>query len=350
MSDTRKFFFYLLILLGTLLILATLGSLVADEQWWWVKVLDFPRIQVLIALVMVLVLFLLVQKDRDRHMDEDRYITRDREDKGGIWKASFIVGLVAAVVLQCIYLYPYTGMAEEQVGSVAEEAADPDATVSVLVVNVKMHNRESVGLLRMIDELNPDVVLAIEPNAWWEDVLEPVDEKYAYGMEHPLGNTYGMILYSKFPLRDPEILFLSTDSVPSFHTGLELPGGRTVKFHGVHPTTPFPSGPGTVEDREVALVKVGQMVTNTAVPAIVAGDFNDVSWAQRERLFDGAGLLHDTRVGRGIYPTFGAKNPIMRWPLDYVYVTEDFGVVALERLPDFGSDHFPFYAKLSLKP
>ncbi|PRY14191.1 hypothetical protein CLV24_1041, partial [Pontibacter ummariensis] len=33
---------------------------------------------------------------------------------------------------------------------------------------------------------------------------------------------------------------------------------------------------------------------------------------------------------------------------DYVFVTQEFGVVELERLPDFGSDHFPFYAKLNL--
>lgn len=38
----------------------------------------------------------------------------------------------------------------------------------------------------------------------------------------------------------------------------------------------------------------------------------------------------------------------IRWPLDHVYVTDDFKFIRLARLGEFGSDHFPVYAELVL--
>jgi endonuclease/exonuclease/phosphatase (EEP) superfamily protein YafD len=333
MTGWRNFFFYTLLFLGTLLILITMGSLIAEERYWWIKVLDFPRIQVLILALVVLVFFL--------------FIT----GRGwGVGKYAFVAGLAATIALQSFYLYPYTRMAAEKVETVAMEAADPQATVSVMVANVKISNRRYRELLAIVNNADPDLVLAIETNRWWENVLQPLDEEYPYAMEYPLENGYGMLLYSKFPLLDQQIKFLAYDSVPSFHANVKLPNGRLFGFHSVHPVPPYPHGKNQLKQREIALVKVGEMVEASDLPAVVAGDLNDVSWAQRETLFEEKGKLQDTRIGRGIYPTFNARNPVVRWPLDYVFVTEDFGLVALERLPDFGSDHFPFYTKLVLKP
>ena len=95
-------------------------------------------------------------------------------------------------------------------------------------------------------------------------------------------------------------------------------------------------------------MKVGTLVAQQGEPAVVAGDFNDVAWSNTGRLFQADGHLRDARVGRGLFNSFDATSRFLRWPLDHVYTTDDFRLIALKRLEEFGSDHFPIYAELVL--
>ena len=85
-------------------------------------------------------------------------------------------------------------------------------------------------------------------------------------------------------------------------------------------------------------------------PAVVAGDLNDVAWSHTTRLFQRISALLDPRVGRGLFSTFHAKYPMLRWPLDHVFASTHFYLETLERLPKFGSDHFPILAVLVCEP
>lgn len=332
MSTTRKVFLYLIVILGVLLFIVTLASLSDVANLWWLKVLDFPRLQILITSLPLFFLFLIVNK------------------KWNGWSYAFLMTIVLTIGIQFYYIYPYSILKPETVPTISKEAIDEDAIIDMVVVNVLQKNRKAEPLLRMLDQRNPDIILAMETNQWWEQVLQPIDDKYPYKIEYPLENTFGMVLYSKFKLIDPEIKFLVYDSVPSFHTKIELPTGELVSFHGVHPVPPIPSGPFKKSVKEIALEKVGAMIKGNNLPAIVAGDLNDVAWADATRLFKADSLMHDIREGRKVMPTFNAKNPFFRWPLDYVYVTNDFGVIEFERLEDFGSDHFPVYVELGKLP
>lgn len=60
-----------------------------------------------------------------------------------------------------------------------------------------------------------------------------------------------------------------------------------------------------------------------------------------------SGML-DPRVGRAFLATYKTDNPLLRWPLDHVFVTDTFRVLSLERLQDVGSDHFPLSVTLCL--
>jgi len=42
--------------------------------------------------------------------------------------------------------------------------------------------------------------------------------------------------------------------------------------------------------------------------------------------------------------------PLLRYPLDYVFHSDDFRVAELEVLPSIGSDHFPLWIVLSHEP
>ena len=329
----RKIIFYLIIIVSTLVIIGTLLSLLYNISSWYLKVLDFARLQFLVLAVICLIAFAALKKH---------------------WHFAAIalaVGLVSAIVIQSVYIIPYTFLGEKTVPPAEAAEATDKNSVGILIANVWMKNRKAELFLDIVRDTDPEMVLAMETNQWWVEQLEPLKKDYPYTMIYPLDNTYGMALYSKYPLTESEIKFLHYPDVPSFHTQVQLPSGQVFMFHGVHPVPPVPSEkyPDNIGEKEFALVKVGNMVTENKLPDVVAGDYNDVSWSHTARLFKSQGDLNNVRLGRGLYNTFNAKSLIKRWPLDHYFVTSEFALLELERLPDFNSDHFPMYAKFVMK-
>lgn len=320
------------IILYIILIAVTLLSLVHDVRFWYIKALDFPRVQVLIGLLVCLLLFVAFNRG---------------------WKSPtvlFLLGLMAAAGLQARLILPYTPLVSEAVETAAPAPVGKGRSLSLLIANVWMENRQADAFLNMVRKSNPDMVLAMETNQWWVSRLSPLEDLYPHKVLYPLDNTYGMALYSRLPLRNTNIKFLSHQRVPSIHTLVILADGTEFWLHAMHPVPPMPSEyPDNVGEEEVALLKVGEAVASRNLPTVVAGDFNDVAWSRTSRLFGTRTGLGDVRVGRGLYCSFDATSNFLRWPLDQVYVSGEFAVVELERLPAFGSDHFPIFVRLALR-
>lgn len=331
----RRILFYLIIAAGTLCIFLTMASLLYNTQFWFLKVLDFLRVQTLLACVACLAAFVVVNRR---------------------WAPSamlLVLGLVVATALQAYIILPYTPFWSKAVPAANPAAANRANTFSLVIANVLMKNRNVTGFLHIVDEANPDMVLAMETNQWWASHLEPLKERYPYTILYPLDNTYGMLLYSRLPLRDAHIRFLQHDSVPSFQVEAKLPGGSWFILHAVHPVppvpSPYPDNIGKEGPKEVVLLKIGEMVAAHAAPTVIAGDFNDVAWSNTSRLFGQKSKLNDVRVGRGFYNSFDALSFIKRWPLDQIYASSHFRVLELKRLSKYGSDHFPVYVQLVLQ-
>ncbi len=221
-----------------------------------------------------------------------------------------------------------------------------------MLANVLITNTHSDELLKIVAAKDPTFLLTMEINKRWVDQLNALTKKYPYRMIFPSDNAYGMALYSKLPLENQQILFLNFDRVPTFKATFTLPGGQSFQLITIHPLAPTPSKYPDITDseKEVALLKAGRMVGKRSLPTVVAGDFNDVGWSHNTHQFMDLSGLNDVRYGRGLYSTFDAQSLFMRWPLDYVFVSSEFNVLAVEKLPKFGSDHFPFYVQLALKP
>lgn len=324
----KKYTFYFAIIVGTLLILVTLLSLLYNVQLWFLKVLDFPRLQTLIGLLVCMALFVWLNRT---------------------WRypaVLFSAGLVVSIILQSTYIVPYTPLAGKAVPSGKKTEQN---TLKLMVANVWMKNNKADTFLNIVREANPDVLLVMETNEWWNNQLSGLQSVYPYKVLYPLDNTYGMLLYSKYKLENPQVKFLKHKRVPSIHSNVIFPNGKKFRLYAMHPVPPVPSKhPDNIGGKEVELIKVGRMVKNRDLPVVVAGDFNDVAWSRTSRLFGTESRLADVRVGRGLYNTFDAKSFLLRWPLDHIFVSNEFGVADVQRLPKFGSDHFPIMATLTL--
>ena len=331
MGTLRTILYYIIIFVSTIVVVASLFSLVYDVSYWYSKVLDFPRTQYLIAGVGCLVLFSLLNR---------------KWNKASV---ALTLGLLAAILIQSILILPYL-VGERPVPEATADTVDQQSTVGILLANVLITNEQAATFLDIVRQRDPDMVLVMEVNDRWMRQLQPLEETYTHTVKYPTDNSYGMTLYSKFALEESEVMFFNHDDVPSIHTRVQLPSGKAFWFHGVHPVAPVPKKeyPDNRGEKEVALGKVAEIVATESLPAIVAGDFNDVSWSRTARLFENQADLRNVRLGRGLYSTFDANSWIMRWPLDHYFVTDSVSLLELERLPAFGSDHFPMYARFAL--
>ena len=244
------------------------------------------------------------------------------------------------------WIAPYTRIWPVEVKGHTDQGSKQQ--ISLLTANVLTSNRNSEALLALIAEYQPDVVATLESDAWWEAKLDTLESEMPHTIKCPQENLYGMHLYSRLPISEPEIAYLVEEEVPSIHGLLHLDSGEKVRIHVLHPAPPSPTENAESAERDAELIIVARSVADSDLPTIVTGDLNDVAWSSTTRLFRKISGLLDPRVGRGLFNTFHAAIPLLRWPLDHVFHSRHFSVETIERLPAIGSDHFPLFARLSI--
>jgi len=254
----------------------------------------------------------------------------------------------ACFLWQSWWILPYTPLWSKEVKAFKKD--NPQAQISLITSNVLTPNKNSEGLIKLVEKYQPDILVTLESDQWWEDQLQILEQDMPYTIKCPLDNLYGMHVYSRWPLHNSEISFLVEKDVPSIHTSVELRNGQLIRMHFVHPAPPSPTENEESAERDAELIIIARSVAETEQPVIVTGDLNDVAWSSTTRLFKKISGLLDPRVGRGMYNTFHADYPLLRWPLDHIFHSHHFTLRQLERLPSIGSDHFPLYSALTFNP
>lgn len=307
----------------------TFGSLLRSERWW-IRALDFPRLELAVWAA--------------------AWLAAQAWVLDGSAPISWVLMTVtlSCFAYQAWWIFPFTPFARGEVKQA--ERATPENRFRLLAANVYAPNRNAQGLIDLVRRYEPDVVVTLETNSWWEDQLGVLERDYPHTLKCPLENLYGMHVYSKLPFERAEKRFLVEPDIPSMHFLFRLRNGQRFRLHCVHPTPPSPTENPSSAERDAELIVVAKSIAKTHLPVVVAGDLNDVAWSSTTRLFRKVSKLLDPRVGRGMFNTFHARFPLFRWPLDHVFHSRDFALERLERLPAFGSDHFPIFASLSFEP
>ncbi len=309
---------WLLHLVSFVLVVATVIPVLRGSEWW-IRIFDFPRMQVAVAAGILLALYLLSLK---------AWTTLD---------VSIVSLLAVAFLVQGYQIAPYTLIGGKEV----PPCVDASERIRFFNGNVLMENRSSSAYLDLISVHQPDIVLLLETDDWWDDAVAGLARDYEHSVRLPQSNTYGMILYSRFEIVDYDVRHLAEQDVPSIFARLRLPSGNEIALVCLHPRPPRPDKQQDSTERDLELILAGGFIQDMTGPVIAMGDLNDVAWSRTTRLFQEISGLNDPRRGRGLYSTFHAKNPILRWPLDHIFISTEFGHAGIQRLPNSGSDHFP---------
>jgi endonuclease/exonuclease/phosphatase (EEP) superfamily protein YafD len=222
---------------GGLALLATLLPILRQTAWW-IRVFDFPRLQIVAGLTVALAAELALP------------------EAASFWSLFFPVSLGAGLLYQISRIWPYTPLHRRQVADASRPAEDTDNHLSIVVANVLMYNRDASRLLGHISHWQPDVVLAVETDDWWLSQLERIEKDYPYTCHAPLPNTYGMLVFSRLPLREPQIRYILDKEIPSFHGCVVLPNGITVNMHFLHPKPPAPQESKSSARRDAELLPI----------------------------------------------------------------------------------------------
>jgi endonuclease/exonuclease/phosphatase (EEP) superfamily protein YafD len=311
------------------LLVITLIPLIKHDYWIF-RVFEYPRLQKLIVNLVILVVLIILLP-----------IARLQQ-----------VITTILIFFNCCYLsyqiYPFTVLGKKQL--IATKNGNELTRIRLLIANVFQDNRKSDDYHLLIEACEPDLVLMVETNSWWQEKMDFLGEKYPHQLKIPLDNTYGMLLYSKLRLFDAEVKYLVEDDIPSIETNVELRNGKVVKLFCLHPRPPVPQENPQSTERDKEILLVAKKASECTLPVIVAGDLNDVAWSYTTELFSKVSGLLDPRRGRGFYNSFNAKYLFLRFPLDHIFCSANFSLASIARKNRCGSDHFPVLVELHDDP
>lgn len=311
-------------LIAALLVIVTLLPL-SGSHAWWIRMWDFPRIQIAIAQAVVLGLAFLLPSPL-------RWVV--------------IAATLACLVPHLLRIRPYTPFARKEMR--LAPSVDDGSEVTLLAANVLMENTRHDLVRKLIEEVDPDVVLLMETDEVWMKGVEDALKGYPTILRDPRDDCYGMLFATRLEVVEAQIVHLTADDTPSVFAQLKTPSGRIFDYVGLHPQPPVP-GVDT-DERDAQILYAARFARHTDVAMVTMGDFNDAAWSDTARMFKHHGRYLDPRVGRGLYASFHATNPLVRCAIDQLYVTEEVAMVAFKLGPKTGSDHHPVIARVRIDP
>ena len=301
---------------------------VIKNTFWIFRIFDYPRFQKFVILIIL------------------AFLWNFAVENPTIYDKILLITEVVVALYLFYIIIPYTKFGKTMID---KTQPNPDEKVlDILVCNDYQHNRNYQKLVDLIKEKDPSILFFLETDEEWKKALETVTKDYQYKIEVPLANTYGLLFYSHFPVKNYEVNYLIDDDIPSIVADVEY-NNNVVRLFGIHPTPPVPQENPESTERDAEILMVGEKAEEYGKPAIVFGDLNDVAWSQTTKLFLKSSGMLDPRRGRGMFNTFHAKYWFLRWPLDHFFVSPHFRLVDMKVLKTVDSDHFPIWISLVIR-
>lgn len=216
-------------------------------------------------------------------------------------------------------------------------------TYSLLQFNISFDNADQNKVLKMILDQDPDIFVGLEFSSNWSDALYRLQEKYSYVFHCPeWQNIGGGYIFSKFPFtKKPtychEFAALGVQEVIIDET--------PVSIGVVHLRWPWPAS------QPQQLIALKPYLNTLGDNALIAGDFNAVTWSHAIKSFAKNGGLN---IIENIGLTWMEKRlpiNIAKWiglPIDNALYKGEVQVLSANSLAPVGSDHLPVLIKFSI--
>lgn len=273
-----------------------------------------------------------------------------------LWRRRWAM-MAAAVALSVMASWPIRFVLFPRIVDPTVVGAPGRHTVRVLEANVGATQQGLEGLIALIEEVEPDVVVAIEVLPGLERSFverSAVRERLPFAIAPEPGLLWRDMMLTRWPLHK---LKFDGDSERYKHLFafrrscfVDAPGGRFL-LTAIHPASPRDVNSWQRGNEWTALLAevCRHQLADAGVPVIVAGDFNTSPSGYRHRIMlKGSGFKPLDELG-GLEGTWPSHWPgPLRMTIDRVWVSPDVEFVSREVLRDIGSDHRPILVTLSL--
>lgn len=229
---------------------------------------------------------------------------------------------------------------------VARASRGLSGAVRVVSANVLWSNRSYERLRRFIRQTDPDLVLLVEITEDWLMALREIESGYAFSRAVIQPNGYGIVLWSRFPVREVEVRHFGACGPPSLVTRVSLPDHSLVVI-GTH--APAPTTPARARLRNQQLAELAVFASAQEGPLLLLGDLNTTSWSSAFQDLLRVARLRDSRQGFGLQPTWPVWMPLLRIPIDHCLASRGIVVQSRRVGAYIGSDHYPILVDVTME-
>lgn len=268
------------------------------------------------------------------------YLERNKLNK--IYLATCIVALIANLAV--------VTLSSTSFGSATSNQAQTGATpLSLLQFNVNSSNTNYPKFDKLIERTKPDIVCVEEVSEGWREHFEKLKSIYPYQSVRARTDNFGIGILSKYKIVQESREPIGIAGVPTIFIEVTVPseaGEKQIQVIATHP--PPPVGSSYTNMRDVQMHEIAKRIAQSQKLTILAGDFNCTPWCYIFTDFVKESGLLDSRLNKGIQPTWPTMLPYMVIPIDHVFMSPTIKCTERTVQEDCGSDHFPVLCKFTL--
>jgi endonuclease/exonuclease/phosphatase (EEP) superfamily protein YafD len=210
----------------------------------------------------------------------------------------------------------------------AEEQPEKEESPVFKIAHLNVSNATDVAdAIATIKASQASIISIHEVTPQWEQWLsDSLSREYPY--HHTLVDIglFGMAIYSKYELTQVDTFYYR--SIPNLR-GLISIDGNTAGFISTH-TEPALNDASKQRLKDHLSVVAGQ-ARSPALPMLVFGEFNAVSWSNEIQSFRDSTSLQESRTGFMPYTSIGVSS-FFDVPLDHVFYSPELDCTAFENL------------------
>ena len=222
--------------------------------------------------------------------------------------------------------------------------AAPDAAPLLRLVsaNLLYQNLDFERTLQGLVALEADVLVLCEVTPEARGHFRRLETLYPHALDTCAPESlYGILILSRFPLT-VRSSGVGEDPTPR-HLAAELSiGAGRIGLIAVHPTNPLRFSHAHRIPAEFEAV--AQLCRAAQEDLIVTGDCNAAGWSSYLRALETTAMLANDRKVRPSWPVW--LPPLVRLPLDHVWVRGRVALLKAGLGPKLGSDHLPLVAEI----